>query len=419
MKSVTLAFLFVAMFSLVLALSPTSTPAAQGETIIITSAAASGPGTLRQALLDAQEGDTITFDPVIFPPTAPVTISIASELPGINANNLTLDASNAGVILDGSHLTGDWEPGLQIVGSNGNTIRGLQISNFSGRAIDISGDAHYNVIGGDRSVGAGPFGQGNLLTHNGNGIVLSTAGTSSNTVTGNLIGADAAGTAMLGNGTGVWIGEGANGNTIGPDNVIAFNHGSGIVVTGPDSTHNTITQNSIHDNGWMGIDLADGANLKLSIPGILDFGLPAGTATGATCANCTVEIFSDASDEGAIYEGQTTADSRGIFSFGKGASFVGPRLTATTTDVDGNTSPFSAPTTGTVRSLILQQGNDLPILPVQARCSSDLLENHIGSLWGYLDSPSMPGDFSCEPGGGQGLKDGPAVLQRNGRLAFD
>ena len=118
---------------------------------------------LRQALLDAQNGDTITFDPAVFLPTAPVTISITSELPGIEQGNLTIDASNAGVILDGSSVSGGWVGGLQIVSSDGNTIRGLQVSNFSGAGIAISGGA-YNTIGGDRSIGAGPFGQGNLQT---------------------------------------------------------------------------------------------------------------------------------------------------------------------------------------------------------------------------------------------------------------
>jgi hypothetical protein len=403
MKGVVAAFLFVALLSLAATIPLPSMPARQGKAFVVSSAADSGPGTLRQALLDAQDGDAITFDPAVFAPTAPITISLTSELPQILVSNLTIDASNAGVILDGGNVPGGWAGGLQIVSSDGNRIQGLQISNFSGRAIDISGEAHNNVIGGGRSLGAGPFGQGNLLTHNGNGVVLSTDGTSSNTITGNLIGAGAAGTAALGNQTGVWIGEGANGNIIGPNNVIAFNNGSGIVMNGPDSTHNTITQNSIHDNGWWGIELMDGANLKLPIPSILDFDLPAGTLTGATCANCTVEVFSDESNEGAVYEGHTAADGSGIFAFGKAASFTGPHLTATVTDKDGNTSQFSAPTTGTVRSLILQQGNDLPIFPYWARCSSELMDNHIGTFWGYLDSPSMPGDFSCDPQGVRGL----------------
>jgi parallel beta-helix repeat protein len=381
-----------------------ATVAPEGETIVVTSAADSGAGTLRQALLDAQGGDTVTFHTSVFPPTAPVTISLASELPGFDAGNLTLHASDAGVILDGSHIPGDWVAGLQIASSNGNTIRGLQLSNFSGRAIDISGDSQYNVIGGDRSVGEGPFGQGNLLIHNGNGVVMSTPGTSLNTLTGNLIGTDATGAEALGNGTGVWICEGANGNTIGPDNVIAHNYGSGIVIAESDSVENTITENSIHDNGGMGILLRDGGNRNLVVPVILDYDLPGGTLTGVTCDNCTVEVFSEEDEEGAVYESRATADDHGVFAVHHSASFAGPQLTATTTDLDGNTSPFSVPVSGTVRSLILQQGNDQPILPFRSRCTSDLPDNRIGSTWGYLESPCMEGDFSCDPQGARGLK---------------
>jgi parallel beta-helix repeat protein len=404
MRSVTSVFLVVTMLSLALAVPSTSTPALQGEITIVTSTADSGPDTLRQALLDAQGGETITFDTSVFPPTAPVTISITSALPHIHANNLTLDASNAGVILDGSNLGEGWVAGLQIASSNGNTIRGLQISNFSGRAIDISGDSQHNVIGGDRSVGDGPFGQGNLLIHNGNGVVMAGPGTSSNTLTGNLIGTDATGAEVLGNGTGVSICEGANDNTIGPDNVIAHNYGSGIVVAESDSVENTITENSIHDNGWMGILLRDGGNRNLAVPVILDYDLPAGTLTGVTCDNCTVEVFSEEDDEGAVYESRATADGHGLFAIQHSTSFVGPHLTATTTDPDGNTSPFSVPVSGTVRSLVLQQGNGLPILPFRSRCTSDLPDNRIGTFWGDLQSPYMEGDFSCDPGGTRGLK---------------
>src|SRR3972149_2300121 len=105
--------------------SPTLTPATetavppiptpQGRTLIVTSPADSGPGTLRQSMQDAQSGDTITFDPSIFPPDAPTTIAISSELPWLLQGNLTVDASKVGVILDGSQLPRDLGiPGIAI-----------------------------------------------------------------------------------------------------------------------------------------------------------------------------------------------------------------------------------------------------------------------------------------------------------------
>src|SRR3990170_2541731 len=96
-----------------------STPTPQGRTLIVTSSADSGPGTLRQALQDAQNGDTITFDPATFPPDTPVTISLSSGLPEITQGNLTIDASNAGVVLDGSNITTpEFVHGLSILSDN-------------------------------------------------------------------------------------------------------------------------------------------------------------------------------------------------------------------------------------------------------------------------------------------------------------
>lgn len=363
---------------------PTTQPTEEipvGKTITITSTADSGPGSLRQALLDAQNGDNITFDPSIFPPSAPIAISITRELPHISQGNLTLDASNAGVILDGSQIFGGWIAGLQI-GSDGNTIQGLQVSNFSGAGIAISNGAH-NLVGGDRSVGAGPYGQGNLIVKNDVGVGMWGSRTSSNTIVGNLIGSDATDANDLGNyNVGVAILEGASNNIIGPDNIIAHNSGAGIDVRNfPDSLHNTFTQNSIHDNGENGIAVQASSIGKVTAPVLLDFDLQAGTLTGVACANCTVEIFSDSYDEGEIYEGQTVADSAGVFTFNKGSSFAGAHLTAATTETDGSTSSYSKPTNGTSGSLSLQEGNALPKTRLESMQSGEIDDNRIASHW--------------------------------------
>lgn len=366
--------------------APTLTPPAPGKTIIVTSTADSGSGALRQALLDAQSGDIITFDPAVFPPRAPATIYLTSSLPLISQGNLKIDASNAGVILDGSNISEEWAHGLDI-NSDGNIIQGLQIVNFSpGTGIALGGGAQYNTVGGDRSVGSGPLGQGNLVSNVNTGIALWGEGTSFNTVTGNLIGTDPAGIDAWSNyGIGVHILEGASRNIIGPDNIIAYNDISGIEIQDSNSFGNAITQNSIHDNKEEGIYLWKGGNTELHTPVILDFDLSVGTVTGTAYADCTVEIFSDSNDEGEVYEGQTTADSSGFFAFSKGASFTGPYLTTTATDADGNTSGFSVPTSGMKRSTILQEGNNLPRIRLQPKESGELEDNRIGihfnDLW--------------------------------------
>ncbi len=347
----------------------TSTTELPENTILVTNADDSGPGSLRQAMQDAQDGDTITFDPGVFPPDAPVPIFVTNEeLPHIRANNLTLDASDAGVILDGSQIPGDWVAGLQIVSSEGNVIMGFQISRFPGPGIAISGESKHNVIGGDRGVGAGPYGQGNLLSNNVIGIDLASEGTTLNIITGNLIGTDAEGTVGLGNERGgVSITEGAHDNKIEPDNIFATSEKDSIYA-----------QYSERD--------------RLEFPIIFEYDLPSGVAIGATCPNCTVEIFSTSGYEGEILEGQATAGDNGVFNFNKGGSFAGPFLTAKTTDPNGRESSFSfPPTSETGGSLVLQNGNDLPRTQFFLQFSGDLADNHIATQY---DGISYSDDFT-------------------------
>ncbi|KAA3665023.1 MAG: hypothetical protein DWQ04_02775 [Chloroflexi bacterium] len=97
---------------------------------IVISTNDSGAGTLRQCMENAVAGDIITFDPTDFPPTNPVTITLSSGLPTIYADNLTVDASNAGVILDGRELSSG--RGFAVWGADGVKIQGLQILHFPG-----------------------------------------------------------------------------------------------------------------------------------------------------------------------------------------------------------------------------------------------------------------------------------------------
>jgi hypothetical protein len=408
--------------------------------IIVTSIADSGSGTLRQALQDARPGDTITFDPSVFPPHAPVKITLSNGLPELNQGNITIDASNAGVILDGSKITSsDPQHGLSI-SSNQNIIRGLQIIGFTDAGIGLYGGAQYNVVGGDRSVGEGPMGQGNLISGNSNfGIGLWNEDTSHNIIRGNYIGINLDGTGSWGhardgihsNGatqnlitgnviggnesagvylccvvdgyntvtdnligiepSGIHLGNGLAGvlidrtshNVVGPSNTIAHNLGDGIGFW-EDTSNNTVTQNSIHDNGRRGIVIESTMQHALLPPLIIIFDMKAGTVSGATCPNCTVEIFSDSGDEGSIYEGQVKAKTNGTFTFEKATSLAGPFLTAIAIDSDGSTSEFSRPTQGNMWILSLQVSNALPLLRLQTKPSNELADNRIGASFNEL-----------------------------------
>ncbi|HNS51843.1 MAG TPA: right-handed parallel beta-helix repeat-containing protein [Anaerolineae bacterium] len=204
-------------------------------TITVTSVLDSGPGSLRQALLSAWPGNTIIFDPAVFSPTSPVTIALDNPLPAITQGYITIDGSNAGVVLDGSYLQ-EGSDGLQIL-SDGNIVQGLQILRFPRAGVRIS-DAKNNRIGGDRSQGTGPIGQGNVISGSGSGVHIGGSKAMNNVVVGNLIGTDVSGTNALGNGDfGVILSDGASQNRIGGDadwerNIVSGNVGQGISMFG-------------------------------------------------------------------------------------------------------------------------------------------------------------------------------------------
>lgn len=367
----------------------TITPIPEGKTIVVTSAEDSGPGTLRQALLDAQPYDTITFAPAIFPPDKPTTIFLENLVDrdnalSINQGRLTIDASNAGVILDGSKMEGDWVNGLSI-SSDGNTIRGLQIIHFSGVGLVLC-SASGNMIGGDPEIGAGPIGQGNLSSKNGIGIDLCDRG-ENNIFQGNLIGTDFTATEKWGNNTdGVWIENGITHTLVGPGNVIAFNGTDGVRITGTNTDGNTITQNSIHHNGNDGIKLQRDDLLKL-LPYVVSVDLAKGTVAGTTCPNCKIEFYSDECDQGAIYEGATEADQNGVFTFDKSSSFIGPGFSTLIIDNHGNTSEFS-----NAIVTMLQEGNISPGTPINIKPSGELEDNRIGVIFADLYHPEKYGE---------------------------
>jgi hypothetical protein len=89
----------------VLAFGAPGAQVAQAASFVVVNTGDSGPGSLRQAVLDASASpgaDTITFDTTgVF--AAPQTITLASTLSISDASALTIDGSGANVTLSGGH----------------------------------------------------------------------------------------------------------------------------------------------------------------------------------------------------------------------------------------------------------------------------------------------------------------------------
>ncbi len=243
-----------------------------------------------------------------------------------HANYISGNTYN-GVTIEGTGTDNNWLGGNAIgVGTDlsnlGNGARGIRIQN---------GPAN-TVIGGTST-------SGNIISFSNNsGVGLFNAG-SGTQITSNLISGNG--------GDGVEINNSAS--CVVSHNLISGNSFNGVLVNGATATGNTITVNSIYDNGGQGIALVAGGNTELAAPVITSAN--AGGASGTGCAWCTIHLYSDPADEGRLYHGFTTADGSGNWSY---SGFItGPNVTATNTGSCGqqvavptgcgDTSEFSAP----------------------------------------------------------------------------
>ncbi len=210
----------------------------------VTTDSFSGSGSLFECIERIQAGGTINFDTRVFPPAQPGRIVLQGDLPQLTTGAITIDASNAGVILDGNQMVA-W--GL-VIGSSYNTVKGLQFTNFTNGGLQIGFPSSYNVIGGDHTIGDGPSGEGNVFYGNFVGIGLGYC--HHNTIKGNFIGTLAGGT-QAGPYTeqGISIGNYATdnyigGKSVGEKNIISGNN-RGVDLASNTSTHNTVAGNYI------------------------------------------------------------------------------------------------------------------------------------------------------------------------------
>ncbi|HEX2340351.1 MAG TPA: FG-GAP-like repeat-containing protein, partial [Vicinamibacterales bacterium] len=380
----------------------TTTVNAGAVTLTVVNTDNSGPGSLRQAIIDANlnfgQRDTIAFN---ISGGGTQTITLSTALP-----NLTDP-----VIIDGTTQPG--YNGTPLIELNGNglpaaglnlgspasdsTIRGLAINRFGGAGIFISSASSGNTILGNfigtdvtgtiahpngsgiqlggfgNQIGGQTAGLRNLVSGNsGPGVLVTGANALNNVIQGSYIGTAANGLTPLPNGqSGIVISNGASSNTIGglaagAGNVISGNTVRGIEASS--GTENRISGNSVFNNGALGIDLGTigvtpndtgdgdtGANNLQNFPVVTSATTSAGLTTVIGTLNSTaqtqytLEFFTNATcdgsgnGEGQTFVGLTTvttnADGNASFQTTVSASTI---VTATATDPSGNTSEFSA-----------------------------------------------------------------------------
>jgi hypothetical protein len=274
-----------------------SSAAAAPTPITVSSASDSGPGTLREAILEANgnpnpQGSAITF-------ASELTIKTASPLPALTR---TASIENGGhvVVIDGSAQgSGD---DLTIDAPN-SAVRGLTLVNAPGNGLTLGPGSNGTAVGGASSINAVNFigaTKAAVAEPNGGFGIAITGGSGSvigeyspvqfsNIIEDNRLGnlliqAPAAGDAVVNNiiefseagksGPGVEI-EGSSNNQLGghpsasAGNLIAFNAGDGVKIMGTAAEGNQVIENTIQLNKGAGVDLGGAGDRNALIQNII------------------------------------------------------------------------------------------------------------------------------------------------------
>jgi titin len=290
------------------------------STFVVTTTDDAGPGSLRQAILDANATPGSNQIDFAIGDGGPQTIAPTSALPEVT-NTVVLDGTTqpgfAGsplIDLDGAAVT----PGTSglVIRADNSTVRGLAITGFRieneddpdfstpGLVIAGSGDVVQGdylgidltgsqsrgnaigvlVSGSDNRIGGTTAEESNLISGNGNGVFITGSG---NVVQGNDVGTDPTGTVPLGNVYGVAVSGSDNlvgGTAAEARNLISGNLLTGVSVGG---RANVVQGNYLGTDvtGTRALGIHSGVSLDgLSIPGHIVLGgsiLIGGTEPGA------------------------------------------------------------------------------------------------------------------------------------------
>ncbi len=123
-------------------------------------------------------------------------------------------------------------------------------------------------------------------------------------------------------------------------NIICQNEGPGVGIYGEQPTRNRISQNCISQNGGPGISFTStGANM---VPAPIITSATGTSVSGTAIPNATIEFYTDAEDEGQMFQGETRSGSDGHFNWTGVIAGPLPNITALAINAEGSTSPFSS-----------------------------------------------------------------------------
>jgi titin len=279
------------------------------STFTVNTVADSGPGSLRQAILDANNSpglDTVQFsigtgvqriylnsalpevtDPIVLDATtqpgyggAPLILLNGSNA-GPNADGFLISAGNS--VVKGFIIRSFGANGIELTGNGGDVVSGNYLgTDYAGLIAHGNGQRGLYINGSSgNTIGGTTPGSGNVISGNElSGLVIDNNSTQ-NTVEGNLIGTSSVGTQALGNAAaGVRIADQSTNNVIGGTtaaarNIISGNGANGVVL-------DTGTSGNVVEGNYIGTGIRGLGRVGNGLRGVYVDGASGNTVGGTT-----------------------------------------------------------------------------------------------------------------------------------------
>jgi hypothetical protein len=249
----------------------------------------------------------------------------------------------------GNVISGNEHEGLLIRdnGTVNNRIEGNLIGlNAAGTDVLGNGGRGIDVVFGAASNVIGSAIAGNFISGNAmEGIRFQGQGTNGNIVQGNTIGLNLDGVGLRGNTTGIIITQGASDNLIG-----GTGSGEGNIIAENGTDGIVIDGENSVGNSILGNSIRSNRSIGIRILNGGNAGVEAPTVDNlspvqgaAPEGSITVELFADAGRQGELLVARLPVEGSAFADDLDLSAYEGMNLTATATDANGNTSEFSDP----------------------------------------------------------------------------